>query len=52
MEYPKILLYQQIEQINPNMLQVVNTGAYYPPVATTGAYFLKMAKLELENHKS
>ena len=36
------------------MLQVVATGAYYPPVATynTGHIMLKMAELEFENHKN
>ena len=43
------------------MLQVVTTGAYYPPVATTWSRnigfcdshnMLKMAKLEFENHKN
>ena len=26
---------------NKNMLQVVATGAYYPPVATEGAYYVE-----------
>ena len=34
------------------MLQVVATGACYPPVATTGSYYAQNLKsLEFENHK-
>ena len=33
------------------MLLVVATGAYYPSVATTGAYFAQNGELEFENHK-
>ena len=32
------------------MLQLVASGAYYTPVATT--ILLKMAKLKFENHKN
>ena len=38
---------------NKNMLQVVATGACYPPVATTGSYYAQNLKsLEFENHKN
>ena len=30
------------------MLQVVAKGAYYPPVATTGAYFAQNGKIRVE----
>ena len=32
---------------NKNMLQVVATGAYYPLVATTGAYFAQNGEVRV-----
>ena len=34
------------------MLQLVATGVFYPPVATTGACFDQNGELEFENHKN
>ena len=32
---------------NKNMLQVVASGAYYPPLATTGAYYAQNGEIRV-----
>ena len=40
MRFPKIFVLTCLDTKGDfRILQVVATGAYYPPVATTGAYF-------------